>query len=102
MWGWGRRRQPPECPRHHRYTRDFGTPSVDLGGPRDAAPPQHREVRVCALALPWEVEPDLEELEGVAAVFVQQREHLAMLDAAACRHPLTITLPKARRCTEGV
>jgi hypothetical protein len=52
---------------------------------RNALAPEHREVGGRALVRRREIEPDLEELERIRTIRFQQREHLAVHDAAAGR-----------------
>ena len=64
---------------------------------RNALVPQHGEVRRHHLVGGWQVQPDLKEFQRIGLGGVQQWEHLGMLDAAACRHPLHIAAAKACR-----
>ncbi len=65
--------------------------SLDVHDPRDRRVPQHGEVCVDHLVCGGKVQPDLEQLCGVVAITVEQREHFTVHDAAAGRHPLHIT-----------
>ena len=50
---------------------------------RDFLMPVHHECGLRHLAPAWQVEPDLEELQGIGLVRVDQREHLAVHDTLA-------------------
>jgi len=69
---------------------------------RHLALPEHREVGPRKLAARGQVQPDLKELGGVLALFVEQREHLRVHDAAAGGHPLHVALAITRGRSERV
>ena len=83
---------------------DFGAATVVVDGDvaRDVGVPQHREVRVDALVGRGQVEPDLEQLDGIRLLVVEQREHLAVHDAVAGSQPLHVTVAEARRRAERI
>jgi hypothetical protein len=58
--------------------------------PRDLSRHRHREVGLDHLVDRREVEPDLEELDGVGATPLDQREHLRVHDAAPRGQPLRV------------
>ncbi len=64
--------------------------------------PQHREVRVDGLRLGGQVQPDLEQFEGIVRILVQQREHLAVDNSVAGGEPLRVALTETRRRTHGI
>ena len=64
--------------------------------------PQHREVGIDHLVGGRQIHPDLEQLEGVGRRFVEQGEHLGVLDPTACGHPLDVATPVAGRRAERV
>ena len=83
---------------------DLGAATVVVGDcvARDVGVPQHREVRVDTLVGRGQVEPDLEQLDGIRLLVVEQREHLAVDDAVAGGEPLHVTVAEAGRCTERI
>ena len=70
--------------------------------PRHAVPPQHREMRLGELVGSRQVEPDLEQLDGVRGITIAQREHLGVNDAATGGEPLHVSAAEARRRAERV
>ena len=56
-------------------------------------------MRVGKLFRPGQVEPDLEEFEGVFFVAMRQWKHFAMLQTGAGSHPLHIAIAIAPRST---
>lgn len=62
----------------------------------------HDESWVDHFSLGGQVEPDLEEARGVGCVAVDEREHLAVHDTAAGRHPLQVPAAVASCVAHGV
>ena len=76
--------------------------SVSGAEARDVAAPVHEERGLDHLGASRQVEPDLEELGGVAFVLVDEREHLAVHDALAGGEPLEVALAVAGGVAHGV
>ena len=99
-----RRRRRPLAVERARDDGDLGrlAGAVDEGGARDVLVPEHREVRLDELVLAREVQPDLEELDGVGLALLEEREHLGVDDPSARGQPLDVAAPEARRGAERV
>jgi hypothetical protein len=96
--GWWRQRN------HLRRCRQPPGDHRDLGGAavrvklRDAwngVRPEHREIRLHHLAARRQVQPDLEQFQRIGRILAQQRKHLRVHHAAACREPLHIAATEA-------
>ncbi len=86
---WGRRRTPGELAGDHLHP-SHPARGVGLLDDRGLLGPQDREVGVGSLVLRREVEPDLEQVQGIGLVVVDEREHLTVGDAAAGGQPLGV------------
>lgn len=82
--------------------RGTGPVCIGVFDHREDVAPVHRECRGGPLIGRRQIQPDLKQLEGVGFVTVQQREHLRVDDAIACRHPLHIAVTKSGGCSERV
>ena len=76
---------------------------IDTGSDRDRERVTHHdEGGLDHLVLLRQVEPDLEELERIGSGGVEQREHLAVHEAATRRHPLQVSAAIASRAAQRV
>ena len=80
-----------------RNRKNFYRPALVVLKPmvREAFSPKHGEVGLDHLLRTREVEPDLKEFGGIAAILMDEGKHLSMHDPSSRRHPLRIPGPEA-------